>query len=174
MWFTMDKIHIRLMDDCESLAEELGKLCLERKVKLATAESLTAGLTASTVVNVAGSSAWFDRGFIVYNNDAKMQMLGVKEQTLKDFTEVSGPCVLEMAQGALDHSDADLTVSVSGIAGPTGGTDDNPVGTVWMALASRQNWAETRRYVFEGDRLAVRLETVKAALEEMIRHLRLG
>lgn len=170
----MNDSQIKLIDEADALARELGALCLKHKVKLVTAESLTAGLIASTIVNVPGSSDWFDRGFIVYNNDAKMRMLGVKEQTLKDFTEVSGPCVLEMAQGALEHSDASLAVSVSGIAGPTGGTADNPVGTVWMALASGQNWTETRRFVFEGDRLSVRLETVKAALEAMIRHASLG
>lgn len=170
----MNESHIKLMEESNALAQELGVLCAKHKIKLATAESLTAGLIASTIVNVPGSSEWFDRGFIVYNNDAKMQMLGVKEQTLNEFTEVSGPCVLEMAQGALGHSDASLAVSVSGIAGPTGGTADNPVGTVWMAVATTHGSAETHKFVFAGDRLTVRLETVKAALEAMIGNARLG
>lgn len=169
----MDRIHIRLMNDCEQLAEELGRLCLKNQVKIATAESLTAGLIASTIVNVPGSSEWFERGFIVYNNTAKMQMLGVKERTLNEFTEVSGLCVLEMAQGALEHSDASLSVGVSGIAGPTGGTADNPVGTVWMAVATDHGSAETHKFVFAGDRLTVRLETVKAALEAMIHKIQI-
>lgn len=168
----MEKNHLELMERADTLAKELGALCLEKGVRLATAESLTAGMIASTIVNVPGSSQWFDRGFIVYNNDAKREMLGVRDEVLEMFTEVSGPCVLHMAQGALERSGAHLAVAVSGIAGPDGGDEKNPVGTVWMAAGNKVA-IQTDRFVFSGDRLEVRLRTTVAALEKLISEIRI-
>ncbi len=135
---------------------------------LATAESCTGGWIGACVTTIAGSSAWYDRGFITYTNAAKQQMLGVREETLRECGAVSEATVLEMAQGALTHSGAQLAVSVSGIAGPGGGTLDKPVGTVCIGWAVRGGRAQARRFLFPGEREAVRRQAVVAALEGVV------
>jgi len=138
--------------------------------KLACAESCTGGWIAKVLTDMPGSSAWFDRGFVTYSNEAKQEMLGVSAQTLGDHGAVSRETVLEMARGALVQSAAGSSVAVSGIAGPGGGTVDKPVGTVWIAWAG-EGFAEAVCEHFEGDRDAVRSAAVRAALQGLLDRL---
>lgn len=149
------------------LIGELAARLQERGWWLTCAESCTGGGIAAALTDVAGSSAWFDRGFVTYSNQAKVEMLGVETRTLERYGAVSRETVCEMAQGALEFSRAQLSVAVSGIAGPGGGTPGRPVGTVWLAWAS-ENGVETRREVFGGDRQAVRKATVDCALAGLL------
>lgn len=136
---------------------------------IATAESCTAGLISAAITEISGSSQWFDRGFVTYSNDAKMQMLGVKQETLDQYGAVSLQTAREMAQGAIAHSKADVAVSVTGIAGPTGGTQDKPVGTVCIGLMRRDlDHPVAKVFHFSGDRYFVRYQTVMKALEVLL------
>jgi nicotinamide-nucleotide amidase len=155
----------------EVLVPELGRLLMRRELSLVTAESCTGGWLAKLVTDVPGSSAWFERGFVTYSNAAKVEMLGVREQTLKEKGAVSADTVREMAEGALAHSHADIAVAVSGIAGPDGGTPDKPVGLVWIAWARREEQAQAEQYQFAGDREAVRLQAAEIALRGLIGRL---
>ena len=138
--------------------------CRARGMMLATAESCTGGLIAGVLTEVAGSSDVLDRGFVTYSNAAKSDMLGVPPELIEANGAVSGPVAASMASGALLHSQAALTVAVTGIAGPGGGSEGKPVGTVWFGLASRGAPPSTERKVFGGDRTAVRQATVEHAL----------
>ncbi|HET7868205.1 MAG TPA: CinA family protein [Burkholderiaceae bacterium] len=131
---------------------------------LATAESCTGGLIAAACTELAGSSDWFERGFVTYSNAAKHQMLGVDEALIRTQGAVSEPVALAMAAGALARSSAQLVVSVTGIAGPGGGSADKPVGLVWMATAVRGGAAQASCFRFAGDRRAVREAAVNEAL----------
>ena len=135
---------------------------------LATAESCTGGLIAAACTDLAGSSDWFERGFVTYSNAAKHELLGVDEALIGTHGAVSEPVALAMAQGALARSRAQLAVAVTGIAGPAGGTPDKPVGTVWIATASQDGAAQASCFRFEGDRRAVREATVGQALEMLL------
>ena len=138
---------------------------------LATAESCTGGLIAGAITDVAGSSAWFDRGFVTYSNPAKVEMLGVRPRTLATAGAVSEATAAEMAAGALARSRADVAVAVTGIAGPDGGTPDKPVGTVCFAWTRRGAPSITATHHFPGDRAAVRAATVAMALQGLIDRL---
>jgi nicotinamide-nucleotide amidase len=153
------------------LATELGRLLLRHRNSLTIAESCTGGWLAKLVTDVPGSSGWFERGFVTYSNDAKVEILGVREQTLLDQGAVSAATVCEMAEGALRHSHADLAVAVSGIAGPDGGTPDKPVGLVWIAWARRDEAPQAEQFQYTGDREAVRLQAVETALRGLIGRL---
>jgi nicotinamide-nucleotide amidase len=131
---------------------------------IATAESCTGGLIAATCTSVAGSSDWFDRGFVTYSNASKSAMLGVAAELVAAHGAVSEPVALAMARGALERSPADLAVAVTGVAGPGGGSPEKPVGTVWMAIARRDGEATAWRLRLPGDRSSVRGETVRRAL----------
>ena len=155
--------------ELQSLANELGQVLKQKKIRLATAESCTGGGLGYWITSVPGSSVWYERGFITYTNKSKIEMLNVKPHTLDMFGAVSEPVVLEMAEGALSQSNADITIAVSGIAGPDGGSPDKPVGTVWIAYAGKNMRTETVVDVFPGDREAVRLGTIKRALENLIK-----
>ncbi len=140
---------------------------------LTTAESCTAGGVAYAVTLSPGSSQWFDRGFVTYANDAKMQVLGVAPAYLRDFGAVSEPVARAMALGALSHSNAQVGVAVTGIAGPAGASEIKPVGTVCFAWAIRRDpaqsaWVRTETRRFDGDRNAVRTQSIVAALESLI------
>jgi len=135
---------------------------------MAAAESCTGGWIAKCITDVAGSSEWFDRGFVTYSNQAKMEMLGVQSVTLDRHGAVSEETVREMTAGALTNSRAQVAVAVSGIAGPGGGTPDKPVGTVWLAWQLEEQPCQTRRWMFEGDREAIRLQAVLRALEGLL------
>lgn len=155
-------------EELERLAERVGATLSRHRLVLATAESCTGGGIAAAVTSVAGSSKWFERGFVSYSNAAKREMLGVEESTLAAHGAVSEAVVREMVAGALRHSQAQVAVAVSGIAGPGGGTPAKPVGMVCLAWggAGIPIFSETAR--FEGDRAAVRRQAVVAALEGVI------
>ena len=150
------------------LAEKTGRALQTQGLMLTTAESCTGGWIAEAITMIPGSSAWLDRGFVTYTNAAKQEMLGVRAETLARNGAVSEPVVLEMVQGALRASHAQVAVAVSGVAGPSGGTPQKPVGTVCFAWAieGRAPRAETRR--LDGDREAVRRQSVVHALEVVI------
>lgn len=152
------------------LAEKLGKRLQGAAAVLATAESCTGGWAAQAVTAIAGSSSWFDRGFVTYSNEAKQELLGVRAQTLARHGAVSEETAREMAQGALQRSKATVALAITGVAGPGGGSADKPVGTVCFAWATRAGArSETRR--FSGDREAVRRQSVVHALEGVLRAL---
>lgn len=157
----------------EALAAELGRLLAANHMVLATAESCTAGGIAYAVTMVPGSSGWFDRGFVTYSNEAKLQQLGVGAPYLRDFGAVSEPVARQMALGALTHSAAQIAVATTGIAGPEGGTPEKPVGTVCFGWAIRRDasaapWVQTATRRFEGDRAAVRTQAIIYALQETV------
>jgi len=140
---------------------------LKNRQKVCTAESCTGGLIAKTFTDLAGSSDWFERGFVTYSNAAKNEMLAVPASLIEDYGAVSEAVATAMASGALRHSKADYSIAVTGVAGPGGGSDDKPVGTVWIALASAEQMV-ARRYQFDGDRQAVRVATMQSALELLL------
>lgn len=150
------------------LAAQVGGLLKAHGMMLATAESCTGGGVAQAVTDVAGSSAWFDRGFVTYSNLSKQQMLGVAEATLVQHGAVSEATVREMVAGALKHSNAGFALAVSGIAGPDGGTPDKPVGTVCFAWGIRHGAVYSQRHQLSGDRAEVRAQSVRIALQGVI------
>ncbi len=152
----------------QALALETGHRLKSARLRLATAESCTGGWIAKCMTDVAGSSEWFDRGFVTYSNQAKMEMLGVRAATLARHGAVSEQTVREMAAGALANSRARVAVAVSGIAGPSGGTPEKPVGTVWLGWQLDDNPALARRWAFEGDRDAIRRQAVLKAMEGLL------
>lgn len=153
------------------LAARVGAALQARGLLLATAESCTGGGIAQAVTAIAGSSLWFERGFVTYSNGAKVELLGVSEATLARHGAVSAATVSEMASGALAHSPAHVAVAVSGIAGPDGGSPDKPVGTVWLAWCRRGGVPRVQPFRFAGDRAAVRRQAVVAALEGVLDEL---
>jgi nicotinamide-nucleotide amidase len=157
-----------------ALAAELGREVLRRGDKVATAESCTGGLIAGAITDVPGSSDWFDRGFVTYSNDAKVELLGVRPETLQTHGAVSESVAGEMAEGALARSAAGIAVAVTGVAGPSGGTAQKPVGMVCLAYARRGRPTEAETRHFSGDRAAVRGATVIAALEGLLTRIRAG
>jgi len=134
---------------------------------VATAESCTGGLVAQQLTEIGGSSVWFERGFVTYSNAAKSECLGVSPQTIAAYGAVSSETVEAMAQGALAHSVADVAVAVSGIAGPSGGSADKPVGTVWFGFAVRDGRAFSALKQFDGDRAAIRQAAAIFALDTL-------
>jgi len=146
------------------LAETLGQQLLAARDRLVTAESCTGGWIAKAMTDAAGSSAWFDCGMAAYSYEAKQALLGVRPQTLEQHGAVSRETVIEMVSGALSNSGASIAVAVTGIAGPGGGSADKPVGTVWIGWKRRGGYANAQSFHFEGDRDAVRRQTVAAAL----------
>jgi nicotinamide-nucleotide amidase len=158
-----------------ALAEQLGAGLQRRGWLLATAESCTGGGISQAITEVAGSSAWFDCAFVTYSYESKVALLGVSQTELERFGAVSDVVVKQMVSGALARSRADVAVAVSGIAGPTGGLPDNPVGTVWVAWATRadavNNQIKTKRYQFSGDRRSIREATIIQALGQLLHNL---
>jgi len=150
------------------LAAQVGGLLKAHGLKLATAESCTGGGVAYAITDVAGSSAWFERGFITYSNLAKQQMLGASEATLNQYGAVSEAAVREMVAGALANSAAQVALAVSGIAGPEGGTLDKPVGTVWFAWGIKHGATHARRHQIGGNRAEVRAQAVRIAMQGVV------
>jgi nicotinamide-nucleotide amidase len=150
------------------LAEQVGVILKAHGLMLATAESCTGGGVAQAVTEISGSSAWFERGFVTYSNLSKQEMLGVEEATLIQYGAVSEAVVREMVTGSLRNSRAQVALSVSGIAGPDGGTPDKPVGTVWFAWGVQDSVIQTKRHLLAGDRVEVRLQSVRIALQGVI------
>jgi nicotinamide-nucleotide amidase len=150
------------------LGEQVGAALKSKDLVLTTAESCTGGWIGEVVTMISGSSAWYDRGFITYTNAAKQQMLLVKAATLREHGAVSEAVVREMAAGALAASSAQIAVSVSGVAGPTGGTPDKPVGTVCIGWARKGGAVTAVTCRFDGDREAVRRQSVIRALNGVL------
>ena len=148
----------------QSLAESVGARMRAVRQTLVTAESCTGGWIAKTVTDIAGSSAWFDCGLAAYSYEAKQALLSVNPRTLEAHGAVSRETVIEMVSGALVHSGAGVAIAVTGIAGPGGGTPDKPVGTVWIGWKRRGGYPRAEVFQFDGDREAVRRQTVAAAL----------
>ena len=148
-------------------AETLLEACRRRKILLATAESCTGGLIAAVLTEVPGSSDVVERGLVTYHNDAKKALLGVPQEVLDLYGAVSEQTALMMAKGLLEHAPVELTISVTGIAGPGGAVPGKPVGTVHLACAAKDKTPLQRAYLFKGDRQAVRMAAVEEALELM-------
>lgn len=151
-----------------SLAEKLAAACLQSGTVIATAESCTGGLISGCLTSVPGSSQWFERGFVTYTNQAKQDMLGVQADTLQQYGAVSSQTASQMAAGALAHSTATLSVAVTGIAGPDGGSKDKPTGTVWFGFCLKNQQPDTIVQHFKGDRAQVRQQTVHFALQGLL------
>ncbi|WCE03269.1 nicotinamide-nucleotide amidohydrolase family protein [Pseudoxanthomonas sp. JBR18] len=152
----------------EQLAVSVGQHLRAGHDMLVTAESCTGGWIAKAMTDIAGSSAFFDCGMAAYSYEAKQALLGVRPQTLETFGAVSRETVIEMVSGALVNSGASVAVAVTGIAGPGGGSPDKPVGMVWIGWKRRGGYARAEVYQFDGDRDAVRRQTVAAALNGLI------
>ncbi|PFG55335.1 nicotinamide-nucleotide amidase [Vibrio sp. ES.051] len=159
------------MEKTTKLSADLGALLAQRGHVVTTAESCTGGGVAAAITDIAGSSAWLDRAFVTYSNEAKIEMLGVQASTLATHGAVSEPLVVEMVRGALENSNATLGVSISGVAGPGGGSEEKPVGTVCFAFADHKNWLLVETMHFTGDRAEVRGKAVTHALSQLYRHL---
>jgi nicotinamide-nucleotide amidase len=158
------------MEDPVNEAVQLAAALQARGWMLATAESCTGGMIAAACTDLPGSSNWFERGFVTYSNEAKTEMLGVEPALIEAHGAVSEVVARAMAFGAVRHSRARVSVAVTGVAGPTGGSREKPVGTVWFAfMVDGVLASETRR--FEGDRAAVRAATVRHAFERLLRLL---
>jgi nicotinamide-nucleotide amidase len=155
-----------------SIEEVVVGLLAERGETVATAESCTGGLIASTITDVSGSSAVFHRGYVTYSNEAKSALLGVPAEVIEARGAVSDETVRAMAAGCLDRSGADHAIAVSGIAGPTGGTEEKPAGTVHVAIASRDGGIFSKRYFFPVDRVSFKQRVVRLALDLLRRRLR--
>lgn len=160
-----------LQRDMDRLATEVGLLLKKTGVKLVTAESCTGGWLAQAITSVPGSSLWFDRGFVTYSNEAKIDMLGVAAATLTQHGAVSEAVAREMAQGAIRQSQAHLSVAITGVAGPDGGTADKPVGLVWFAFGQKRGYVEAVRQQLTGDRAAIRARSVLFALDGLRQRL---
>jgi len=157
--------------EISSTLQVLAKQLIDSGLIIASAESCTGGWIAKSVTDIDGCSQWFDSAIVTYSNNAKVSLLGVSQQTLDAHGAVSQPVVKEMVLGLLDRCSANIGVSVSGIAGPAGGSTDKPVGTVWIAWANAGVFIEAVRYKFKGNREQVRLQAVSAALNGILRIL---
>jgi nicotinamide-nucleotide amidase len=157
-----------LEQDTALLAQRVGQLLKAQGLMLSTAESCTGGGVSQAITDVAGSSAWFDRGFITYSNISKQQLLSVPELTLTQYGAVSEAVVRKMVAGALDNSVSTIALSVSGIAGPDGGTPEKPVGTVWFAWGMKSDVVITKQVYFKGDRTNIRTQAVNFALQGVL------
>jgi nicotinamide-nucleotide amidase len=158
-------------EQLQNLAKDLGSQLVDKNLVMATAESCTGGWVSKIITDIDGSSQWFECALVTYSNQAKQDFLSVTGQSLKDYGAVSQVIVKEMVLGLLDRCNADIGVSISGIAGPGGGTDDKPVGTVWMAWAKSGQLIEAVRFQFDGDRDEVRMQAVFEALTGVDRNI---
>lgn len=153
------------------LAEKTLAAARQKKWRIVTAESCTGGLIAAALTEVPGSSDVFDRGFMTYSYESKMDILGVDDATLKEFGAVSEETAVEMADGALDAAPAEIAVAVTGIAGPGGATPGKPVGLVYIGIATREGEMHVTKNNFSGDRAEVRMATVQKALELLLQEM---
>lgn len=158
-------------NEVQCLLQQVAQDCIAQQKKLVTAESCTAGGLAYALTSRAGSSAWLERGFITYSNAAKQELLGVTAVDLAQYGAVSEAVVVAMAAGALQRSSADLSIAVTGVAGPDGGSVAKPVGTVWLAWGKKLGQINAQCYYFTGDREHVRMQAIMAALKGICNHL---
>ncbi len=150
--------------ELRDLTEQLGECLKAKGMKLATAESCTGGWLAKIITDIPGSSAWFEGSVVCYSNESKHSLLAVGENILQEFGAVSGETVLEMSDGLFSHTVADVVISISGIAGPEGGSEDKPVGLVWLSWGKRDKSVYAEPYNFSGNREDVRKQSIKQAL----------
>lgn len=155
-------------EQLQQLSHRIGEQLKRRQATVTAAESCTGGWIAKVFTDISGSSAWFERGFVTYSNEAKQQMVGVQDTTLQQHGAVSEQTVREMATGAAKAAAAEYAIAVSGIAGPEGGTPDKPVGTVWFAIVGPEGHVLAQRQIFAGDRDAVRRQSVAWALQTLL------
>ncbi|MCQ8228772.1 nicotinamide-nucleotide amidase [Pantoea trifolii] len=155
-------------EQLQQLSRRIGEQLKKRQATVTAAESCTGGWIAKVFTDISGSSAWFERGFVTYSNEAKQQMVGVQDTTLQQHGAVSEQTVREMATGAAKAAAAEYAIAVSGIAGPDGGTPDKPVGTVWFAIVGPEGRVLAQRQIFAGDRDAVRRQSVVWALQTLL------
>jgi nicotinamide-nucleotide amidase len=168
-----------MTDPIESLVKQIASACMPHQTKIVTAESCTGGMISTALTDISGSSAYFDRGFVTYSDEAKAELLNVSLESLSKHGAVSEAVAMEMALGALKASQADIALSVTGIAGPTGGSDKKPVGLVYFGLAYRagENAPEigfkvtAYHEIFKGDRAAVRRQTQERGLKLILKYL---
>jgi nicotinamide-nucleotide amidase len=151
-----------------NLIQKLARQCLKRDVSLVTAESCTGGLLSSLLTQEAGSSKWFDRGFVTYSNNSKIDSLEVQRETIENFGAVSQEVANEMSTGALKNSKANLGISITGIAGPEGGSLTKPVGTVYFSIANQEEVVLEHKSNFEGSREKIRKESVIFVLNKLL------
>lgn len=156
-------------DDLEKTVIAIGNILQKRGLMLVTAESCTGGLVAEIITSVPNCSSYFERGFVTYSNISKVEMLGVSKKTLDDYGAVSASVAREMAMGAIRNSHAQLSLSITGIAGPSGGTPEKPVGTVFFAWALPDGTTQDKGQHFTGDRNAIRLQSASYSLKELLR-----
>ena len=164
----MDVLSVPTDAELQALAEQVASETLHHRLMLVTAESCTGGWIAKALTDLPGSSAWFDAGVVTYSYEAKQALLGVNPRTLERTGAVSEETALEMVSGALSRFGAGIAVAVTGIAGPSGGTVDKPVGTVWISWKCRGGYPRAQLFHFPGDRESVRRQTVAAALVGML------
>jgi nicotinamide-nucleotide amidase len=158
-------------DPLAALVTRVAARLADRGYKLVTAESCTGGWVAEAMTSISGSSAWFERGFVTYSDESKVELLGVRPETLARYGAVSEETAREMAAGALERSRAQIAVAITGIAGPTGGTPEKPVGMVCFAWAQLAGVSDGTRRQFGGDRESVRRQSVFTALEGLFERL---
>jgi nicotinamide-nucleotide amidase len=170
----MEKIEPITEDYLSALSALAGAALLSSGQRLAIAESCTGGWIAQCITETAGCSAWFECGFVTYSNEAKQAMLGVPATLLSTYGAVSSEVVASMTKGVLERSNADWALAVSGIAGPSGGTAEKPVGTVWIAWQQRNKTARVLCFTGSGDRHNIRAQTVVQALEGLLTDLNIG
>ena len=157
-----------MTDTSQQLCQQVAAALLQRRLLLSTAESCTGGGVACALTALSGSSAWFDSGFVTYSNSAKVAMLGVQPSTLEAHGAVSEPTAAEMARGAIAHGRSQMSCAITGIAGPSGGTADKPVGTVCFGWAHADGLVITRTERLFGDRAAVREQSQRVALQGVL------
>lgn len=150
------------------LSEKIGRRLQNRGLRIATGESCTGGWIAQTITDVPGSSVWFDRGFVTYSNQAKVQLLDVEAETLADFGAVSEEVAKQMLAGVLRHSEADIAIAVTGIAGPGGGSEEKPVGTVYIGWQFKNSQPVVEKINLCGDRYQIRKKTVVFSLSKLL------
>ena len=159
---------MKYTDKITQLSTEVGRLLFEKKLKLTTIESCTGGWIGKVLTDVAGSSAWYECGYVTYSDASKIRLVGVSSETIKRSGAVSEPVAQEMAQCSFASTGSDIALAVTGIAGPSGGSLEKPVGTVWFAWASRTGGCKTETKVFSGDRKGIREQTVSMALSQLL------
>lgn len=157
----------KLESQLQLISRSLGQHLYEEKRWITCAESCTGGLIAKVLTDISGSSAYFDRSFVTYSNQAKQEMLGVQQVTLDQEGAVSEAVVIQMAQGALKAAGADIALSVSGVAGPNGGSIEKPVGTIWFGWVDKMGTVRAERKIFSGDRESIRLQAALYALQQL-------
>jgi len=154
-----------------ALAGEVAALLADKKITVAVAESCTGGALCQALTDIPGSSAWFDRGFITYSNQAKVEMLGVSSTLLDQYGAVSFEAARAMVEGVHDHSQAELAIAITGIAGPEGGTAEKPVGTVFFGIGQKGQAVKIDKRRFKGDREEVRARSVEFVLKALLKTL---